>query len=189
MHLQTDPEATDENALAGKSTMHIVQMVTRREAALFMTLAFAMAGFLFFLGPQGEILPYVGSFFFLLFGSVFLIHTFFPHRIKSGVTLFDGGFEQFMGAFQSRKVYFSDITRIDAVQTGGGSQGDEVMLVFYGAGKPVRLGENDLFGTDLHHRVFALPGFKPEEYALAANHELKGFEYLIFKKFDVFEKV
>jgi len=74
------------------------------------------------------------------------------------------------------------------VQTGGGNEGDEVLLEIYSRKVKIRLREADLFGTDLHHILFELSGFDREQYAVAANYRLKGFENFKYKRFLVFEK-
>jgi hypothetical protein len=109
-------------------------------------------------------------------------------RCLRGIVLFDGGFEQFDGLRGVQTIHFSDIERIVAVQTGGGDEGDEVLLEIYNRKVKIRLREGDLFGTDLHHILFDLPGFEREQYTVAANYRLKGFENFKCKRFLVFEK-
>jgi hypothetical protein len=140
-----------------------------------------------FLEKAGSSIAHCGSALWFLFVGALSWSAAF-RGCKTGVVLFEGGFEQFRGPWPSRKVYFSEITRIDAVRTGWGAQGNKVMLVLHAAGRKVKLGERDFNGTRLRREILALPGFRGDQYALAADYHLKGLEHLFFKSFVVFEK-
>lgn len=124
----------------------------------------------------------------LLAGVMFGIDALVPDRCYTGVELFEGGFFHFAGVWGKRRIEFTDIDRILAVQTGGGDMGDEVLLEVVCGATKATLREWDYFGTDLHRILFALPGFQQEQYYLAANCELKGLEHLRFKRFVVFDR-
>lgn len=185
MDKQIDQTESDANTLASNRSSTVRQVITPRAAWFASAGSFAVSILFFYEWHLG--LSYrLGAIFFCLCGCVFLSAT--SGRCKAGVILSEGGFEQFLGLWPPRKIQYSDIVRIEAVQSGGGAQGDEVYLILRGTGKSVRLGEGDLFSTDLHKIIFELPGFQRDQYSLAADHKLKGREHFFFKGYVVFEK-
>ena len=181
---QSDAEPTDGAKAVRQSTVE--PSVQSRDARLFLLLSLAFTLYLFYAPPS--LLKYSGLALGLLSVVVFGICVFVPSRCQRGVILFDGGFEQFDGLRGSQTIHFPDIESIMAVQTGGGGEGDEVLLEICNRNGTIRLRERDLFGTDLHHILFDLPGFQHGQYSAAANYRLKGLENFKCKRFLVFEK-
>ncbi len=138
--------------------------------------------------PWSGIAKFLGAATALVCGSIFAIGSLWPNRFRTGVVVFDGGFELFAGLRGGQLVRFIDIVKIVAVQTGGGGQGDEVMLEISTRNEKVRLGEGDLFNTDLHNILFKLPGFQHGQYSNAADHQLRGLDHFRLKRFTVFER-
>ena len=188
MTLQTDQRdsQTPPSCRAGRQST-VEPIIKRSEAGLFAALFLAASVFLPHV-PGSGLLKYPGAALGLLCGLAFFISALCPARAQRGVVLVDGGFEHFAGLHGKRLVHFADIERIIAVQSGGGAEGDEVLLEIFCGNTKVLLGERDLFGTDLHRILFELPGFGREQYSDAANYRLKGLENLRGKRFNVLRK-
>jgi hypothetical protein len=162
-------------------------VIPRREALIFLVSSLAITLFIIST-PLPALAKYSGAVLGWLGVVLFGVAAFNPARCLIGVRLFDGGFEQFRGLRGRKTILYADIEQIVAIQTGNGGYGDEVLLEISNSDVIVQLGEHDLFGTDLHNILFVLPGFQREQYAEAANYQLKWLEQLEFKRFIIFEK-
>ncbi|MEH6435205.1 hypothetical protein [Massilia sp. DD77] len=162
-------------------------LLQRREALFFALLCLAISFSLMYTTSSGW-LRYLGAACGLLCGLTFGVCALLPGRHYRGIVLLEDGFDHFAGVWGKRTLRYADIDRIVAIQTGGGDEGDAVLLEVHCGKTRRRVTEHDFYGTDLHRVLFALPGFKPEQYRRAAGYRLRALEHVTFKRFVVFER-
>lgn len=162
--------------MSRKSTVEPI--LSGRDAWIQMAGSFAFAAALALMVEPS----YLGALFFFLCGIPGLVALVWPERSKVGIIFDELGFEHFAALRGTRTVAYADITCIEALATGGGDMGDAVDLIVHTAACKVRVREQDLFGDGFFDLLAALPEFRREQYAAAAQHQLRGWENMVGKK-------
>jgi hypothetical protein len=164
-----------------KST--VAPLFSRRDAWIQAAGSFSLAAGIAFIGEPG-VFGYLGALFFFACGIPGVVALLFPERTKVGIIFDQNCFEHFAALRGAHTIFYDDITRIEALATGGGEQGDAVDLIVHTASQKVRVREADLF-TGFFEVLAAVPGFQRSQYAVAAQHTLRGWDHFIGKKFVV----